>query len=157
MTKKTTFLKAIDQLYETAHLLNQYENIPRKYGTDDELYMVEAHMINLIGVNKVMNISEIAKQMNRTKSAASQKITRLVQKGLVVKNKSTHSSREVSIELTDKGEKVFQYHQALDSNVYNTYLEKLETYDTKDFENIEHFLNMISENLNYLINDTRTH
>ncbi|RIP12000.1 MarR family transcriptional regulator, partial [Staphylococcus gallinarum] len=74
-----------------------------------------------------------------------------------VKNKSTHSSREVSIELTDKGEKVFQYHQALDSNVYNTYLEKLETYDTKDFENIEHFLNMISENLNYLINDTRTH
>ncbi|PTK22148.1 MarR family transcriptional regulator, partial [Staphylococcus saprophyticus] len=41
--------------------------------------------------------------------------------------------------------------------VYNTYLEKLETYDTKDFENIEHFLNMISENLNYLINDTRTH
>ncbi|WFR70606.1 hypothetical protein QA542_05815 [Staphylococcus saprophyticus] len=29
MTRKTTFLKAIDQLYETAHLLNQYENIPR--------------------------------------------------------------------------------------------------------------------------------
>ena len=96
MTRKTTFLKAIDQLYETAHLLNQYENIPRKYGTDDELYMVEAHMINLIGVNKVKNIAEIAKQ-------------------------------------------------------------KLETYDTKDFENIEHFLNMISENLNYLINDTRNH
>ncbi|WP_436861637.1 MarR family winged helix-turn-helix transcriptional regulator [Staphylococcus caeli] len=151
MTRENSFLSAIDKLYETSRLLNEYESIPRKYGTEDELFMVEAHIINLIGNNQVNNISGIAKQMNRTKSSASQNITRLVKKGLVKKEKSAHSSREISIILTPKGEQVFQFHKNLDDKELNSYLTKLENYNTKDFENIDHFLTIINENIIHLL------
>ena len=156
MTKESAFLNAINKLYETSRLLNEYESIPRKYGTDDELFMVEAHIINLIGDKKVINITDIAKQMNRTKSSASQNITRLIKKGLVKKEKSIHSSREVSIMLTSKGEKVFQFHKNLDDREYNSYLSKLENYDAKDFENIDHFLAIVNENIINLLDSTHS-
>jgi len=70
MTKEDSFLEAIDQLYKTSRLLNEYESRPRKYGTEDELYMVEAHVINLIGEKKVTNITDIAREMNRTKESS---------------------------------------------------------------------------------------
>ena len=152
MTREETFLNAINKLYETSRLLNEYESQPRQYGTNDELFMVEAHIINLIGEKKVTNISDIAKQMNRTKSSASQNITRLVKKDLVKKEKSIHSSREVSIILTEKGEKVFRYHQNLDNSEYSTYLAKLTDYNAQDFENIERFLTIINDNLANLLN-----
>ncbi|MCG7339501.1 MarR family transcriptional regulator [Staphylococcus sp. ACRSN] len=151
MTKENVFSNTIDTLYETSRLLNEYESKPRKYGTEDDLYMVEAHIINLIGDKKHINISDIAKYMNRTKSAASQNISRLVKKGLVEKRKSTNSSREVVIMLSSKGYTVYQYHKNLDKTEYEAYLAKLEHFSTDDFEKIEQFLSIVNDNLMYLL------
>ncbi|MFP4873645.1 MarR family winged helix-turn-helix transcriptional regulator [Mammaliicoccus sciuri] len=151
MTKEDSFLEAIDQLYKTSRLLNEYESRPRKYGTEDELYMVEAQVINLIGEKKVTNITDIAREMNRTNSSASQNITRLVKKGIVEKHKSVHSSREINIVLTKKGYEIFQYHKNLDDKEYRSYLNKLDAYSAQDFENITHFLSVVNDNITHLL------
>lgn len=51
MTREEVFSELMESLYEVSRNTSLYESIPRKYGSDDELYMVEAHTINLIGKN----------------------------------------------------------------------------------------------------------
>ena len=46
---KEGFYELMETIYETSRLISSYENIPRKYGTEDELYMIEVHTLNLIG------------------------------------------------------------------------------------------------------------
>ncbi len=52
MTRDEVFFELMESIYEVSRITSIYESIPRKYGTDDELYMVEAHTINLIGGTK---------------------------------------------------------------------------------------------------------
>lgn len=70
----------MESVYEISRNTTAYESIPRKYGTDDELYMVEAHTINLIREKVKTNTSELATLTHKTKGAISQMIDKLIKK-----------------------------------------------------------------------------
>lgn len=60
---------------------------------------------------------------------------KLIKKGLVIKHKNPNDNRQVNIELTDKGKKVYEFHKELDKQAYSKHLEKLDQYSTEDFLN----------------------
>lgn len=134
MDREKIFYELMETIYETTRLVSDYQSVPRTYGTEDELYMVEAHTLNLIGDKKTTNTSEIAAITNRTKGAVSQMIDKLVKKDLVIKYKNPDNHREVIIELTPKGKIVYDYHKKLDAEEYRKHLKNLDQFTDDDFK-----------------------
>ncbi|WP_066322268.1 MarR family transcriptional regulator [Bacillus sp. FJAT-29814] len=134
MDREKIFYELMETIYETTRLVSDYQSVPRTYGTEDELYMVEAHTLNLIGDKKTTNTSEIAAITNRTKGAVSQMIDKLVKKDLVMKYKNPDNHREVKIELTPKGKIVYGYHKELDAEEYRKHLKNLAQFTDDDFK-----------------------
>jgi len=152
MEKEKVFYELMETLYETSRLISSYENIPRKYGTDDELYMIEVHTLNLIGDQIKTNTSEIAELTNRTKSAVSQMVDKLIKKDLAFKYRNPHNYRELTIELTPKGKLVYEYHKKLDQEEYGNHLQNLEQFTTEDFQKYITILNVINRRTRNVLN-----
>jgi len=153
MDKEKVFYELMETLYETSRLISSYENIPRKYGTEDELYMIEVHTLNLIGDQVKTNTSEIADLTNRTKSAVSQMVDKLIKKDLAFKYRNPDNYRELTIELTPKGKLVYEYHKKLDEEEYGSHLKNLEQFTVEDFQNYIKILNVINRRTRKVLND----
>ncbi|MFJ7647133.1 MarR family winged helix-turn-helix transcriptional regulator [Lysinibacillus sp. NPDC097279] len=153
MDKEKVFYELMETLYETSRLISSYENIPRKYGTEDELYMIEVHTLNLIGDQVKTNTSEIADLTNRTKSAVSQMVDKLIKKDLAFKYRNPDNYRELTIELTPKGKLVYEYHKKLDEEEYGSHLKNLEQFTVEDFQNYITILNVINRRTRKVLND----
>lgn len=132
MKRDEIIFQLMDSIYEVSRVTSLYESVPRKYGTDDELYMVEAHTINLIGERVKTNTSELAELTKKTKGAISQMVNKLKKKDLVIKYKNPTDSREIIIELSEKGKQVFEYHKELDKIEYTKILNQLDEFTTED-------------------------
>ena len=128
------FLEMMRLLLRSKELINCYENIPRTYGTTDVLYQGECHTIQAIGDDPDISITEIAKQMNKTKSASSQLIDRLVRKGFVIKSPSPHNNRSCVLSLTDLGKQVYQFHKKFDTDSYHSILESLSQFSLEELD-----------------------
>ena len=91
---------------------NQMEAIPRDFGTGEKLHLTEIQMVRVIGDSRAINITELASKRGVTKGAVSQKISKLVTKGLVQKMRSPDNGKEILVKLTAKGLKVYKAHDA---------------------------------------------
>ncbi|MFP3886099.1 MarR family winged helix-turn-helix transcriptional regulator [Priestia filamentosa] len=146
-TREEIFNELLESIYELSRSTNAYESIPRKYGTEDELYMVEAHTINLIGENKKVSPSQLVKLTNKTKGAISQMVDKLLKKGLVIKYKNPINSREVIIELSDKGKQAYKYHRELDQIEYGKILSRLDQFSIEDFINFMKIASVVNDHV----------
>ena len=145
MIRNEIFFELMESIYEVSRVTSVYESIPRKYGTDDELYMVEAHTINLIGDKIKTNTSELTQLTDKTKGAISQMVDKLVKKGLVLKYKNPENNREVIIELTEKGQQVYKFHKELDKMEYAKILSRFDEFTIDDFKKVIHITSVITE------------
>lgn len=146
-TREEMFNELIESIYELSRSTHTYESIPRKYGTEDELYMVEAHTINLIGEKNKVSPSQLVKLTNKTKGAISQMVDKLLKKGLVIKYKNPTNSREVIIELSDKGKQAYEYHKELDQIEYGKILNRLNQFSTEDFINFMKIASIVNDHM----------
>ena len=83
-------LNQIDRAYD---LMEEYDSISRKYG-EVILYQVEAHLIKYIGEHPGTTVSDIAQDLNKTSSAASQMVKKLQTKGLIEQIKNEKNRRK---------------------------------------------------------------
>lgn len=133
MSRLKIFFKLMELQYEVSRLSFKYQNTPRKYSTDEDLYMMEMHLLNSIGDNEGISMSELAKISNRTLGAISQKINKLGKKGFVEKKINKTDPKVRNIFLTPKGKQAFFYHKELDLKNYTNLLNKLPDFTTEDF------------------------
>ena len=87
------------------------EKKPQKFGTDEDLYSSEIHLIETIGENNNFSVTDIAKQLGVTKGAVSQTLKKLEMKGLAVKYADPQNSSRAIVELTSKGKMAFYAHE----------------------------------------------
>lgn len=98
--------KEQDKAFE---LMTEYDSLPHYYGSD-VLYQAEAYVLHEIGNKANITASELAEKMNRTKSALSQMVKRLIDKGLVTQTRDEENRRIYHLNLTADGEKVYKDH-----------------------------------------------
>ena len=134
------------KLFLVAKLAHRLEVMPQKYGTDELLTGADIHLIEIIGDNSDVSVTDIARLFNVTKGAVSQKLKRLELIGLVRKSESPENRSRYSVTLTPKGVNAYhmhkQWHKRFDGGFkeYNDgfpvekkeivfdYLEKLEDF-----------------------------
>ena len=92
------------------HKYAAYESQPRDFGIGFPLTQNEIHAIVVVCENEGISLGELARMRGVTKGAMSQLVSRLVKKGLLVKETAEHSASYVSLTSTKLGRKAYENH-----------------------------------------------
>ena len=109
-----TLLRVVWKLFEV-------DKKTRNYGTDEQLFEAEIHMIKSIKENEGVHVTGLAELLEVTKGAVSQIVMRLEKKGMVIKDKDDNNQSRLVLRLTPKGETAYvnheKFHQEFDDLV----------------------------------------
>lgn len=119
------------ELKLTNQLMNEYDSLPHDYG-NAVLYQSEAHLIQCIGQNDGITVTEASKLLKKTKSACSQMVKKLVKKNWVKQTRNQNNNREYKLHLTEEGLIVYDHHENFDRMSYEHNSKEL--YDFTDEE-----------------------
>ena len=148
--------KLFEELMKTLHEIttgfNEYESIPRKYGIEEMLFMAETHMLNMIFENEGITLGELSRITRRSNGAISHTITKLINKGLVIKKKMPEDNRSFVVFLTEKGNLVHNYHKNYDRKEFSRLLLEMDSVSEEDFITCIRVMSLIS-NFEFLKND----
>ncbi len=99
--------------------LSRLHKRARCYGTDEQLFDAEIHMIKLIKENEGIHVTGLADLLGVTKGAVSQIIMKLEKKGMIVKDVDPSNLSRLVLSLTPKGETAYEYHEQLHQELDN--------------------------------------
>lgn len=134
------------EFYRFIILYQNYMTNSHDYGDGVPHSMVEMHILTLICDNPGITVGQVAESWGCTKGAASQNITKLEKKGLLVRTKLLNNAREVHIYPTEMGHKLSTSHKEYDRNVETSFSEKLlERCSIAELENFSKIMNLYSD------------
>ena len=109
-------------------LARRLENSPRKFGTDKNLSHTEIHLIEIIGDNEGLSVTDISRRLGVTKGAVSQSLKRLETKGVSTKEKDPGNLSRAIVKLTAKGMTAYwahkDWHETMDGG-FSRYMDNL--------------------------------
>ena len=111
MNRENASKEIIELFIRMVNKYNALEKIPARHGTKHNLYHSERHMLDKIGDNTGMNVTEFAAATGVTKGAISQLVSKLEKKGIVRRYKKSTNDKEVFLELTKSGQEVYKKHK----------------------------------------------
>ena len=140
MDREKTSEEIIELFIRLANKYKALEKIPVDYGVGTDLYHSERHLIDQIGDHPEMNITELARYLGVTKGAISQTVKKLEDKGVVTRYKGVENEKEVFLEFSDIGRKVYKKHKEVHKESIIPLYEELEKYsDDKVYFMVEMF------------------
>lgn len=134
-------LEVIDESYD---LMLEYDSMPRKHG-DAILYQVESQLIQYIGKHPGTTVTDIAAELKKTPSAASQMIRKLRSKGWVVQQRNEKNNRIYHLNLTDAGWEIFEEHEKFEQFCYERTYDKLEKCSLEELKAFCKVMNLVNE------------
>ncbi|UTC78042.1 MarR family transcriptional regulator [Treponema sp. OMZ 799] len=105
----------VDGMYDFVLSFSYYYTIRRDYGTDRKYTMIEMHILTDIYDNENITVSALAKKWNRTSSAISQIVHRLIKWGLVYKEVNESDGKVFFLRTTEKAKETVLKHKAYDN------------------------------------------
>ncbi len=136
--------KIIDLIIEENEYISIYQSQKRRYGKYN-MYQAECHTIEVIGDNEGITAKEISEKLSKTKSAVSQVVKKLREKGFVTESCNSQDSREKNICLTPKGLEVYYYHKEYDDMAYKSILSKLNHFSSDDLDKYTEIQQVLNE------------
>jgi DNA-binding MarR family transcriptional regulator len=113
--------------------------MPLDFGVGEPLYPSEIHMISTVARKGVVNVTELARHLGKTKGAASQMVGKLVKKGLLSKSPDPEKKSRILVAATDKGrvahEAHMEFHAAHD-RLFIDYLAELAPEEYRTFSTL---------------------
>lgn len=107
------------------HKYAAYESQPRDFGVGFPLTQNEIHAVVVVCENEGISLGELARRRGVTKGAMSQLVSRLVKKGLLVKETAEHSASYVALQPTELGRKAYDNHFRAHKTMGSTIDQKL--------------------------------
>ena len=134
MKRIELFRKMIDTIDAGFDLMNEYDSMTHRYG-DAVMYQAESKVLQYIGMNEGITISEMAYRTKKTPSAYSQMIRKLRKKGLVEQTRNKENMREYMLNLTPEGKQIFLDHEEVENRCYQRTMEYLDEFSENELEN----------------------
>lgn len=107
-----------------------------------KLYPSEIHLI-LIMNEAPTNATQMAQMLNVTKGAVSQTITRLENKGILIKKKDPFLKNELTLTFTPLGWEVFEEYSRKSQGIDKRFRKKLSRFKEDELEVVDRFLDEI--------------
>ena len=148
MKKKEDIINAIGlQLLQIINMRTQLEEKSISFDANIKMTPREIHTIQAIGEHKSLNVKEVGDHFKVTKSAASQMLKKLTEKGFIKKANSPHSNKELQITLTELGEQAFHAHQKFHTLHMNELVQNLDNFSVEDMTTTADFLKVIGKTI----------
>lgn len=139
--------------YRFVSLYQDYMNMTRDYGDGVQHSMVEMHILAIVCQEPGITVGQVAQQWGRTKGAASQNVTKLEKRGLLVRAKLPHNAREVHLYPTKHGQHLAQLHAEYDQRTEARIArELLARCSMEELELFDRILNVYSDVLEQELN-----
>lgn len=140
--------KVIEKYATLTEKIAKSGNQSKNFETDVEIYRSEIHIINVIGDNDDIHISEIARKFGVTKGAISKTIKKLEKKGLVEKTIDKSNNTRTLVKLTNKGIRAYyaheKYHKEYDGDMFS-YLASLNEHELEILDTFLEKANQMAE------------
>ena len=124
-------------------VLNKYrtvEKLPVMFETGDKLYKQEINAIEAIGKDPGKNVSTVAQTLGVTKGTISPLVSRLAKRGFVRKFKGGDNNKEVLLDLTMQGKRIFHEHEMLLHKLHADLFEQYEKENPQYLSFLKRFL-----------------
>lgn len=117
--------KEMPAFYRFISLYQDYMNQTRDYGDGQQHSMVEMHILSIICEEPGITVGQVAQQWGRTKGAASQNVTKLEKRGLIVRTRLLSNAREVHLYPTKQGQQTAALHREYDEQTEKSFGDRL--------------------------------
>jgi len=144
-TKNDLIMATIRQLRSVAMKITRAEELPIPVEEGLSITTREAHTIEAVGRHPQMNVTEVANASGITKSAASQMVSKLCDKGFLSKKQAPHSNKEYQLTLSPLGEKAFEAHERLHGDGRELLMNRLSGFSFSQIAIISVLLETIEE------------
>jgi DNA-binding MarR family transcriptional regulator len=114
--------RILDLLYYAHQYLKGLESFPRDYGTGEDLFSSDIHIVTAIADNPGINLTQLADKMNISKAAVSKFTSKMIQRGYVNKDRSGNNQKEVLFHVTEKGKIAVIGHEDFESKTFGPLL-----------------------------------
>ena len=133
-SKEDLVRKMSRTLFRILNKHTRLEALPFRIEEGVEVTHRELHVIQAVGENKRMNITDLGAFFGVTKSAVSQMTTKLVRKGFVEKESSVLNNKEMQLTLTQLGWRAFDLHEQFHGDHIADLLERLGSFSLSQVE-----------------------
>ena len=130
-TQEQNILYLVKKVTRLSEIIHKYQSEPRDYGTGDKLHMREAHFIDCVGLSGA-DMGTLAQKLEVSNGAVSQTAARLEKKGYVYRQAKAEDSRSICCFLTEKGQRIYEYHRRVDEEKYPRFYRELADYTEQD-------------------------
>ena len=122
-----------------------YKKIFSRFETrDSTLSAVETFSVEVIHALGTPTINEFARFVNISQANATYKVQSLIEKGYVVKKRSTRDRREYRLSVTDK---FHQYNRVSQGYIHELVTRMQERFSPEELEQLTHMLTVMAEEL----------
>ncbi len=135
----------MDIFIRVVNKYNGLEKVPVKHSPGLGLYHSERHMLDRVGVNPHMNITELARTSGVTKGAISQIAKKLETKGVIRRYKKAANDKEVFIELTETGKKTCEERRRTNKETISPLREELELHSDEQVAFLVHMFHWLDQ------------
>lgn len=133
----------VDDLDALSELMTDYSRHSHLYGIDTPLYPKQIHLLAYIWENPGCNLVALSALTGKTKGTISLQLDRLIALGLITKEKSKESRREIVVTLTKKGEEACRFHEKVDHSFFSFLLDRIPDYTLEQMETIRSFVKLM--------------
>lgn len=133
----------IERAIQALNLINDRAKKPRDYGTGDQLFHAEIHMLVAIQHHPEANASDIAKILGITNGAVTQVVKKLMDKQLVEKFQQLENRKTVFFRLTAKGVLAYIGHEQAEQRDFKTLLDYLDNCSELELATIRQFFDQL--------------
>ncbi len=145
MDKDKACNEIMDLFIRVVNKYNGLEKVPVKHSPGLGLYHSERHMLDTVGVNPDMNMTELARASGVTKGAISQIVKKLETKGVIRRYKKASNDKEVFIELTETGKKICEERRRTNKETIRPLREELESHADEHVAFLVHMFRWLDE------------
>jgi len=139
-----TYEKVTGAYFKSIKYFNEFESIPRDFGTGDLLYSSEIHTIEVVGKHPGINLTELSNKLDITIAGASKFVKKLVEKDLLVKSRLVDNKKEVIFFLTRNGQIAYEGHELYSNKVFGAIHQMMSEMKEEDLKKLENFLNQLN-------------
>lgn len=127
------FCELIDAFDAGLRYVDEYNSLLHDYN-GVVMYQAESQFIHKIGEEPGITVTELAAYFGKTRSACSQLMRRMKDKGWLYQTRNSDNNREYNLYLTEEGQKIYNYHKEFEESCYRRSAQMLEEFSEKDLE-----------------------
>lgn len=146
MENKEEFIKnTIKKFALVASKYCESEELPIKVSSEIVISTKEAHVIQAIGDNEKIGVTDLGNFFGISKSAASQMVSKLSSRGFIKKMRSEINNKEVDLVLTVLGEEAYNAHENSHKKGRDYLVSKMSTFSLSQIATLLVMLECVEE------------